>query len=80
MSGLILNGVDYGRAWNSAGARNFFANGYPFHRWLGPLAPDFAGSTFVAKTTTLGPRAGNMPMRDDLMPIEWQVVDREIAP
>jgi dihydroorotate dehydrogenase (NAD+) catalytic subunit len=70
MSGLILNGVDYGRAWCASGARSFFAEGWPFHRWLGPLAPDFTGSTFVAKTTTLGPRAGNMPLRDDLMPRE----------
>jgi dihydroorotate dehydrogenase len=65
-----LNGFDYGRAWCSAGAMNFFGDGWPHHRWLGPLAPDFWGSTFVAKTTTLEPRAGNMPLGDDLMPTE----------
>jgi dihydroorotate dehydrogenase len=67
---VILNGVDYGRAWCASGARSFFGDGYPFHRWLGPLAPDFRGSTLVAKTTTLEPRAGNMPLGDDLMPRE----------
>jgi dihydroorotate dehydrogenase len=67
---MKLNGIDLGRALCSSGARNFFGNGYPFHRWLGPLAPDFRGSTLVAKTTTLGPRAGNLPLDDDLMPTE----------
>jgi dihydroorotate dehydrogenase (NAD+) catalytic subunit len=65
-----LNGIDYGRAWCASGATGFFGDGYPFHRWLGPLAPDFRGSTFVAKTTTLEPRAGNMPLGVDLMPTE----------
>jgi dihydroorotate dehydrogenase len=65
-----LNGIDLGRAWCSSGATGFFGEGYPFHRWLGPLAPDFRGSTLVAKTTTLEPRAGNLPLGDDLMPTE----------
>jgi dihydroorotate dehydrogenase len=65
-----LNGIDLGRAWCCSGALNFFGDGYPFHRWLGPLAPDFRGSMLVAKTTTLEPRAGNLPLGDDLMPRE----------
>jgi dihydroorotate dehydrogenase len=32
---------------------------------MGPLGPDFTGCTFVAKTTTLNFRVGNMPMRKD---------------
>jgi dihydroorotate dehydrogenase len=62
--GLILRGIDFNRAWCASGAMNFFFDGYPFHRWLKPfgLAPDFRGATFVAKTTTLELRAGNLPL------------------
>jgi dihydroorotate dehydrogenase (NAD+) catalytic subunit len=67
---MKLNGIDLGRAWCSAGARNFFGDGWPHHRWLGPLAPDFRGSMLVAKTTTVEPRDGNLPLDDDLMPTE----------
>lgn len=67
---MHLNGIDFGRAWCCSGARSFFGEGYPFHRWLGPLAPDFRGSTLVAKTTTLEVRPGNMPLGADLMPVE----------
>jgi dihydroorotate dehydrogenase len=69
---VILRGVEYGRAWTAAGANNFLGQGYPFHRWLKPfgLAPDFRGATLVAKTTTLEPRVGRMPLRRDLMPRE----------
>jgi dihydroorotate dehydrogenase (NAD+) catalytic subunit len=67
-----LLGIEFGTAWNASGARNFFCEGWPFHRWLGPLAPDFGPATFVAKTTTVWPRAGNMPL-DGTTP-------RELAP
>lgn len=59
---MKLRNVEFGRAWNAAGARNFFGNGYRAHRRLGPLRPRWEGSTFVAKTTTLAPREGNMPL------------------
>jgi dihydroorotate dehydrogenase (NAD+) catalytic subunit len=61
---MKLLGIEFGRVWNSSGARSFFGEGYPFHRYLKPfgIAPDFRGSTFVAKTTTVEPRAGNLPL------------------
>jgi dihydroorotate dehydrogenase len=62
-------GIEFGRAWNAAGARGFFGEGYWFHRRLGPLGPDFGRATFVAKTTTVEPRAGNMPL-DGITPRE----------
>ena len=56
---------------NASGARNFFGQGYPYHRWWRHFGLDYTGSTFVAKTTTLDPRAGNMPLTDyTLQPIE----------
>ena len=56
---------------NASGARNFFGQGYWFHPWLRPIGLDYTGSTFVAKTTTLFPQAGNMPLTSiSLQPIE----------
>jgi dihydroorotate dehydrogenase len=59
---MNLLGIEFGRIWASSGARNFFDEGWPHHRYLGPFKPDFRGSTFITKTCTLEPRAGNMPM------------------
>src|SRR3989344_980370 len=62
---MILRGVDFGRVWSASGVQAFFGEGYPFHKKLGPLGPKFDGMTFVAKTTTLSFREGNMPLEDD---------------
>ncbi len=67
---MHLRGIDFGHVLDASGARGFFGEGYPHHRWLGPIGLDFTGSTFVAKTTTLYPRTGNMPLRGDLSPRE----------
>jgi dihydroorotate dehydrogenase len=48
----------------------FFGEGYWFHDYLRPLGLDFHGTTFVAKTTTLLPNAGNMPLDNEWRPIE----------
>lgn len=65
--------VDFGPVWVASGATNFFGEGWPYHkklkRWF-PNGFDYTESTFVAKTTTLDPREGNMPLDDDLMPLE----------
>ncbi|MDP3725297.1 MAG: hypothetical protein Q8R20_02385 [Nanoarchaeota archaeon] len=61
----------FGKVWNASGVTNFFGDGYPFHIFLKPFGLDFRGSTFVAKTATLRPRAGNMPLRKNFMPKEW---------
>lgn len=57
---MIVRGIDFGHVLNSSGARGFFGEGYWFHRYVPGL--DYRGSTFVAKTTTLEERAGNMPL------------------
>ena len=76
---MILRGIDFGCVVNASGARGFFGEGYPFHRFWRPLGLQYDGSTFVAKTTTLNPRLrpdlnlGNMPLRaDGLTPVEFK--------
>lgn len=59
---MILRGQDFGNVFNSSGARGFFGEGYWYHRLMQPFGLNYEGSTFVAKTTTLHARAGNMPL------------------
>lgn len=65
---MLVRGIDFGHVLNASGARGFFGEGYWFHRLIPGL--DYSGSTFVAKTTTLYQRAGNMPLRADWRPRE----------
>ncbi len=60
---MLVRGIDFGHVLNSSGARGFFGEGYWFHRLFPGL--DYSGSAFVAKTTTLEARVGNMPLRGD---------------
>lgn len=63
---MLIRGVDFGPVWAASGARGFFGEGYWFHHLVPGL--DWEGSTFVAKTTTLLPRVGNMPLQHDWAP------------
>lgn len=60
---MKIRGIDFGSVMCASGARNFFGEGWDFHRWFRRLGLDFAGSTLVTKTVTLEPRAGNMPLQ-----------------
>ncbi len=62
---MRLRGIDFGYVMNASGARNFFGQGYWFHPLWKPFGLDYTGSTFVAKTTTLLSRKGNMATRHD---------------
>lgn len=57
----------FGTAWGASGIQNFFGQGWTYHeklrRWFS-RGFDFAGMTFVAKTTTFEPRQGNMPFNE----------------
>jgi dihydroorotate dehydrogenase len=72
---MLLRGIDVGCAFVSSGALGFFGDGYAYHHvppwryWA--AAQDHM--TFVAKTTTLHPRAGNMPL-------DWKYDPRELFP
>lgn len=59
---MKLRGIDFGSVFDAAGVEGFFGEGYKHQKFLGPFRPNFNGCTFVAKTTTLEPREGNMPM------------------
>ncbi len=59
---MILKGIDLGHVLSASGARGFSGEGYWFHEPWKPFGLDYAGSTFVAKTTTRHPRPGNMPL------------------
>lgn len=74
---MILRDIDFGHVLNASGARNFFGEG-----WKQTRAVEFFGgwfgSTFVAKTTTLGARMepekgfGNMRLNPKILqPMDW---------
>ena len=63
---MELRGIDFGHVLDAAGVRGWFGEGHPFHRWI-PFGFSFAGSTFVAKTTTLEPRDPNGALAPDGM-------------
>ncbi len=70
---LVLRGIEFPRVFQMSGVTNFFGEGYPFHRVWKQVGMDWSGTTFVAKTTTLKAREGNMPRREDgLTPKEWK--------
>ncbi len=59
---MKLRSIEFGPVIGASGVNGWFGEGYFYHRAL-HLVPGFtfAGVTFTAKTTTFGPRAGNMP-------------------
>lgn len=70
---MRLRDVEFGAVWDASGVRSFFGEGYRHHRYLRPFGLRFDGATFVAKTTTLDARAGNMPLRNDgITPAAWK--------
>lgn len=70
---MRLRGVDFPPICNAAGAQGFFGEGYPYHRYWKLMGLTFVDCGFVAKTTTLHPRVGNMPLwPDTFAPLEWK--------
>jgi len=56
---MKLRGIEFGSALGASGVQGFFGEGWPHYRI--PLRkPNFSGMTFVSKTATLHPRAGNV--------------------
>ncbi len=62
---MVLRGIDFGSVWGHSGVQGFFGEGYWYHKILWWFGLRFKGMTFVAKTTTLEQRDGNMPMKED---------------
>ena len=67
---MRLRGIPFGNVLSASGVQGFFGEGYWFHPYLKPFGLDFSNFTFVAKTTTLTARPGNLPLRDDFTPRE----------
>jgi len=69
MKAVRIGSIAFPRFFVASGAGGFFGEGYPFHR----LPPwrfvkgwwEREDVVFTAKTTTLKPRAGNMPLKAD---------------
>jgi len=68
---MKLRGIDFGCVLGASGIQGFFGEGYWFHKYLKPFGLDFNGMTFVAKTTTLNRRSGNMDLKKDLTPKKY---------
>lgn len=67
---MKLHGDSFGHALGASGVEGFFGEGYWFHRLPYPFGACFKEMTFVAKTTTIKPRAGNMSLSDTYTPNE----------
>ncbi len=67
---MKLRTIEFGTVWGASGVQGFFGEGYWFHKVLEPVGLDFRGSTFVAKTTTLLSRKGNMALTRKYRPKE----------
>lgn len=65
---------DFGPCWQAPGVQGWLGEGYWYHDLAGVRQMlNFKGSTRVAKTTTLGPNKGNMPVEDKC---PWQPISR----
>ena len=70
---MRLRNIDFRPVTNAAGGQGFFGEGYPYHRYWKLLGLTFENCGFVAKTTTLNQRPGNMPLKKDgITPQEWR--------
>lgn len=57
--------IPYSPVFCAPGALGFFGEGYPWHRAAKFAGMTFEGVSFVAKTATLRPLEGNMPLKKD---------------
>ena len=80
---LILRDIDFGTVIGASGIQGFFGEGYPYHKWF-KFIPGFSfeGMTFCAKTVTVHPRKGNMPLspKDKITPLEFMPASIAVSP
>lgn len=70
---MRIKNIPFSNCWIASGALSFFGEGYWHHDYLARLLPEFKSAydcTFVAKTVTLGPCVGNMPLDKNFQPLE----------
>jgi dihydroorotate dehydrogenase len=64
----LIRGINFGPVIGASGVQGFFGEGYPHHRKFKYIPGfSFRNMGFVAKTVTLSPRPGNMPLEQDGM-------------
>ena len=70
---MRLRNTDFGSVWSASGAQGVFGEGYPFHKIYRKIPGfTFVGMTFVAKTTTMNKRKGNILLGEDqITPIHF---------
>ncbi|PIQ68611.1 MAG: hypothetical protein COV91_03225 [Candidatus Taylorbacteria bacterium CG11_big_fil_rev_8_21_14_0_20_46_11] len=75
---MKLCGIEFSNVLQASGATNFYGHGrgrghgWWYHKILAPFGLRWNHSGVVTKTTTLLPRAGNMPLKNDgVTPKEW---------
>jgi len=63
---MKLRGIEFGPVIGASGVNGWFGEGYSYHKLL-HLVPGFTfkGVTLTAKTATLAPHKGNMPLSKD---------------
>lgn len=63
---MILRGIKFPPVQAASGVLNFFGEGYWFHRFFRIFFKmRLKGAEFVSKTSTLLPRTGNLPLKND---------------
>jgi dihydroorotate dehydrogenase len=73
---LVLGGQPFGQVFCASGARGFFGEGYPYHRYWRWLGMDWSGTGFVSKTITTHPRSGNLPLHSDGVTPQERLIPR----
>lgn len=69
---MKIGGINFGSVFIASGASNFFGEGWKHHSVFKAVFGknfSFSGATFVAKTTTLEYRKGNLELNENLQPI-----------
>ncbi len=73
--------IVYAPIFCAPGGRGFFGEGYPWHRYAKFLGMTWKRTSFAAKTVTLEPTKGNMPLKKDgLTPKEFKPKCIEVYP
>lgn len=67
---MWMKGIYFDSILDASGVQGFFGGRgrkeeYRYRRYMGPFQPNFAGLTFVSKTSTLLQNIGNAPMESD---------------
>lgn len=71
---MKLRGNEFGNIFVASGGMNFFGEGWEYDRYYKRFIPGYTmdGVKKIAKTSTLPPRKGFMPLKENLQPVEFR--------